>query len=404
MDCLDAASELPAPRDDEPAHLRQDIRDELADHLQAALERERRQETDEAAARERVLERFGDPRRVARKLWQDAMWEKLMSQRVQMVASVLMLVACVGMFWRTATIASQGREMNAALMARLEQLAHQPPPAAPVNPEWNPASVQLVSESGGPLPAGFQVGFLSKDFQLQQAADADGRVSLGLQRPGSCILAVEAPWGEHMQDEKTPIRAGETYAVRVVCPSAPEQIESPLELRWPEGLDSPDIWLACWATPQDRTIAGREWSSSKTARFLVDHSGRTVQLSEEESGRVNFDALGDTDFLPRRYGSAGPASTFEGRLKMAAMLDLSAQYQTQITVVAVQAHDMDSDSPSFTQLSNPAKLPLQLDRDSTVRWSLTVPQVVRDQAVQMHASSKSRVPELPPAAAAPDLR
>jgi hypothetical protein len=29
---------------------------------------------------------------------------------------------------------------------------------------------------------------------------------------------------------------------------------------------------------------------------------------------------------------------------------------------------------------------------------------VRDQAVQMHASSKARVPELPPAAAAPDLR
>ena len=35
------AADLPAPRDDEPPSLRQDILDELADHLDFAIRRER---------------------------------------------------------------------------------------------------------------------------------------------------------------------------------------------------------------------------------------------------------------------------------------------------------------------------------------------------------------------------
>ncbi|HVW01451.1 MAG TPA: permease prefix domain 1-containing protein, partial [Planctomycetaceae bacterium] len=132
MTWTDSAAHLPAPRDDEPPHLRQDIHDELADHLQSAMERELRQTTDEGAARERVLERFGDPRRVARKLWQDAMWEKLMSQRILVAMAGMILVASFGMFWMTWTIAQQGREMNAALVARLDRLDQQP--AAANNP------------------------------------------------------------------------------------------------------------------------------------------------------------------------------------------------------------------------------------------------------------------------------
>ncbi|MGQ0637183.1 MAG: HAAS signaling domain-containing protein, partial [Planctomycetaceae bacterium] len=75
----DIAGQLPASRDDEPANLRQDIADELADHLHSALGRELHATRDETKAKENVLERFGNPATIALKLWSDAMWEKIMS-------------------------------------------------------------------------------------------------------------------------------------------------------------------------------------------------------------------------------------------------------------------------------------------------------------------------------------
>ena len=66
MDFRDALSaDLPAPRDDEPDSLRDDILDELADHLACAYRRELLRGADPRPARQRVLERFGDPAAVA---------------------------------------------------------------------------------------------------------------------------------------------------------------------------------------------------------------------------------------------------------------------------------------------------------------------------------------------------
>ena len=80
------ANELPAPRDDEPASLRQDIVDELADHLQCARGRERNRTGDDATAEKNVLERFGNPAKVAYRLWFDGMKERIMGQRITLVA------------------------------------------------------------------------------------------------------------------------------------------------------------------------------------------------------------------------------------------------------------------------------------------------------------------------------
>ena len=55
------SSELPAPRDDEPARLRQDILDELADHLACSYNRELLRGADPGEARRGYL---GIPRRV----------------------------------------------------------------------------------------------------------------------------------------------------------------------------------------------------------------------------------------------------------------------------------------------------------------------------------------------------
>src|SRR5262245_50667072 len=135
----DLTADLPAPRDDEPSSLRDDIVDELADHLACAVRREELKPSSEpwgSAPRndmqdgmrvagversappesadggaephrspvyERVLAKFGDPRAVARRLWWDHMQERIMAQRLTAMMAVIGAAACIAacvLLWR----------------------------------------------------------------------------------------------------------------------------------------------------------------------------------------------------------------------------------------------------------------------------------------------------------------
>ena len=71
--------DFPPERDDEPSSLREDILDELTDHFVCALNRELLKNPDEQTAKQRVINQFGDPVKIARQLWLDAMKERMMS-------------------------------------------------------------------------------------------------------------------------------------------------------------------------------------------------------------------------------------------------------------------------------------------------------------------------------------
>jgi hypothetical protein len=103
---------LPPPRDDEPASLRHDIIDELADHLTCAYHRELLRRTDPAAAKARTLQRFGDPAAVARRLWFDAMKGKIMAQRILIATCLVLMVACL---WVVGVIAGHSSQSAAEL-------------------------------------------------------------------------------------------------------------------------------------------------------------------------------------------------------------------------------------------------------------------------------------------------
>src|SRR5262245_23493969 len=213
----DIAGDLPAPRDDEPASLRQDIADELADHLASAFTRELHFTPEETAAEVIVLNRFGDPRRVARQLWFDAMKETIMSQRVSLVLSSLMTVACLGALalmglmlhdsrLATQALLEQNQAANAALMEKLAALAARPATPAPAaepakSMEWNSVKIRLVKDvAGGAAAAGYSValkGFLldtAKEINIQRTSGEDGIADMGLVRPGQHSLTIATPW------------------------------------------------------------------------------------------------------------------------------------------------------------------------------------------------------------------
>src|SRR5690606_31555255 len=185
----DIAADLPAPRDDEPASLRQDIVDELADHLQCALHREllaggeaspRRESGDSdiehtacqhpqtdvwgspVHAWQRVLTRFGNPATIARRLWFDAMKERLMAQRITAIMAGLTAAAAIViavLVWQSTLRDSDAQqqlllaqqELNRTLLAELKSLQQTSSTAAATTAGWAPVKVRLQSEDGKPV-------------------------------------------------------------------------------------------------------------------------------------------------------------------------------------------------------------------------------------------------------------
>jgi hypothetical protein len=392
----DSAADLPAPRDDEPAHLRQDIQDELADHLQSALEKELRRHTDEAAARERVLVKFGDPRRVARKLWQDAMWEKLMSQRVQLVASVLTLVVCAGMFCMTTVIANQGRAMNEAMLTRLDQIAKRSA-IVPADPEWNPLSVHLASKSGEPLPEGFKVHMKcpGENASHGEPVNAAGVADFGLQRPGNYTFLVETPWGEFSYLTEKWVKAGSPAVLELTCPTGSDRVDAPLAIQWPESLDSADLCLVCEIKTAPRRLGGLCWGHEEMHQLLIDHSGRHMAAS-----RALYDfpppaprtqatgAAAPTCCLPAPAPSccAPPtlmtATTYQVPADLSAndKLDLPGYAEGTATVTVLRMQPGEGEHRIATPIGKPVQVRLVLHRGSSAHWKLTLPQIIEANA------------------------
>lgn len=123
----DFLADLPAPRDDEPPHLRSDIADELADHLHCAHRREVLRDGDDDAARQRVLDRFGDPKKLARRLWWQAMWSRIMGQRLlaglQWMVSLAAVTLAAAVFWQQMTILQEMRTARQEDAAQRQALA-----------------------------------------------------------------------------------------------------------------------------------------------------------------------------------------------------------------------------------------------------------------------------------------
>jgi hypothetical protein len=325
----DIADELPAPRDDEPSSLRQDIADELADHLQTSFTRELHSTPEESSAKQNVLDRFGDPRRVARTLWFDAMKEKLMSQRLNLLFSSLMSVACLGALGLMTLMLRDSREVNAAILEKLAALtALHPAPqpaqsveATPQSMDWVRPKFKLVSgEKGGPPAVGFKVrmqgdaktpvlGEIEHDGHflagaVEETTGADGAVDLGLFRFGSYNLTVTSPWGE-TTNRQIGLRPGQEPVREIVCPVGPPQEFAVIfNVDWPEDLRGERLWLLCNIEfPATRQLTDGIWSTVNTQFFAVHSSegGRIVS----ESLVVNAEGLASTcSRVEQRYAAS----------------------------------------------------------------------------------------------------
>lgn len=196
----DVLAGLPAPLDDEPPSVRQDIADELADHLACAYRRELLKTADEDAAQQRVLDRFGNPQRIAYQLWFQALWGRIMLSRfarvwqgLKIVGGIVVLFLVFRMADQQSMLSGQLQLMTASynsmqsqamgtrnLLEQVLQRLPEPPPS--VDPDGMPMG-------GGDMGGGSPMMGMSSSAMAPGAA---GGESSNMTMPGMSAGATSA--------------------------------------------------------------------------------------------------------------------------------------------------------------------------------------------------------------------
>ncbi len=266
------SSNLPPFRTEEPTNLRQDITDELADHLATAIENERQSGADETLSWLAALERFGDPAEVARQLWFDAMKETIMRQRALLVLAALLVIAVFaanGIAWMAF---QRLRDSNAELVARLNALSAQRSPS-----ESAALLFELVKEGTDAAAVGYTVELLGdavdadSPLTLHKTSDANGQTQFAPIRPGSYNYWISTPWKWRTDRLDLALLAGPALR-RIECPATPPlKTNARINVVWP-GKVNDRIALAMEFVPTNPKVRIGELNWNKETGFTVVRS------------------------------------------------------------------------------------------------------------------------------------
>ncbi len=200
---------FPARHSREPGGLRQDILDEIADHLACATEREQERDTggNEETVWNRVLDKFGDPNTIARRLWWDQMRETVMREWIQ--TGVMIVVGLAVVVFMAVVV----RQMNTANQTVLEALRSN---VVAVNPLASFTVKVTRGTEGGTAVSGAKITVAGPAFgeasdEIERMTDASGTAVFGPFQPGSYYVHVlrDPLSGMQMESEKVTCFAGE---------------------------------------------------------------------------------------------------------------------------------------------------------------------------------------------------
>ncbi|WP_339727231.1 carboxypeptidase-like regulatory domain-containing protein [uncultured Gimesia sp.] len=319
--------DLPPERDDEPSSLRQDILDELSDHFACALNRELLKNPDESTAKQRVLNQFGDPIKIARQLWLDAMKEKIMSQRIMTSISAVMAVCCIAVVGIAWSMMQRSESLNLKMLEQMAAMAERPQSTPTSNVDQqilkqleqlnerqvgqagsiadllSPISFELIQAGEGAKPvSGFTVtlvkrGSQTDTFTVKAVSDETGRLNFKRLPWGQYQLTVTAPWGESLKTRSISTIPGRPYEETIICPSqSPSKVAVTFEVDQTKKADQDDDYLLCdfrsrsnskprntfkMVTP--RKIGSLNWYHSHD---LTDHAEQGVYLIDIKTNRV----------------------------------------------------------------------------------------------------------------------
>jgi len=255
----DIIAHLPPPEDGRQAGLKQDIVDELADHLSCALQRELRKTGDDRAARRAVLDRFGSVKRIAYRLWFDAMKETIMNQRIAMITNAVLAAACIAVCVIAFLALRQSATLNAAILEKLGSL--QMSASSPTSEVWANLTVDVREDRADGRPvADYEVALCGKAFnandpeKLTARTDPAGQTSFGPVRPGRYELWMPAAEGGHLYRRVT-LYPGQENTAQVITPIfTPQPAPAALVIDLPEDLREEGLWCWVWFDRYDAEL------------------------------------------------------------------------------------------------------------------------------------------------------
>ncbi len=336
LDSREITAGLPAQRDDEPPSLRRDIADEILDHLQAGLRRELLvRGGDESSAWTRVIERFGDPRQVARRLWFQAMWSKIMTQRLLVISVLVSMTVSVVLTAMVGWMIQGQQQTNAALVEQMSKLVmQQSSPMHERDPRWNNLKIretygaknglaakglavtvsklpdigEVIAEENGTSAA---AGTKSIRKKYEASTDAQGIVDCGFVGPGLYKLEMDSQTGESYSSTFM-IYPGRDHVEEVVAPeNEPQLTDVSFHLEGlPEDLDSKKYGLILgFHQFGGREIGGQVWTSSgwfpfNSTPFVLIIPGRGVWQAEIPPGSDQSERWPSAIFYPQKKGGA----------------------------------------------------------------------------------------------------
>jgi hypothetical protein len=313
----ESAAQFPAPRAEEPENLRREIVEELRDHLTCARRREHMAsgEQTEEAVRRRVLDRFGDPAAVARKLWLDWMWERIMNQRILVATCVLMaVISCVALglawaslkgqqdmmaTWRSAseTQMRDQQKLFERLLAQSEKVLTQGAAKSQPSIEWNPVELKFVADKpDGPPLSGVQIQLtnMDRDSGIPSVAgksDERGIVRFERVHYGNYSLSVTSPTGEYLYTHITQ-RPAESLSATHVCPSQVSGRTNVIaRIEWPKDLAEKPLWFRFRLQGVNRSVADHHWRGpwslpgDYVESFLVEPGGTVHGVRDYSEAR-----------------------------------------------------------------------------------------------------------------------
>lgn len=297
MDWRDTlAGGVPVDPSPGPPELRNDILDELGDHLSCAMQRELRRTDDEDAARSAVLERFGDPLLIARELWWGAVKERVMRDRILIGVTAVAVVICIGATLVAYQAVQRERLERDVLMQQLETMKQSMSAMTSTrgvmkseengqSSDWASLRVKIVQDTPErPAATGMSVWVKGKLFNegedtISGKVNDEGVVELGPVRPGVVQIGASGgllwmPGGKSLV-----LYPGTTREFEIVRPVLDERVGRvrPI-LKWPGKEPGNDCCLTLEVRSDQVEADGITWVRNYPSDIYLDRSGKVMHM------------------------------------------------------------------------------------------------------------------------------
>ena len=296
MDWPDSLGDaFPSQRVDEPKSLRDDIVDELSDHLATAMERELRTTEDENVARRNVLARFGDPAKLARQLWWAAMKEIVMRDRIVLAVFSVLALACLATAAFAMLMVREGREVNAAILAKLETVVQAEEKRA-LPADWAKLRFRVTDQREGKPVKGLKItvnGETSNEEKKENVhgfTDEQGNVVFGPYPPGYYKYSIATEW--FRRAEIFVLYPGRERDISLVTPVVEDDARLSISVDWPADLKDKGL-LGIFEISRTQgviTVKGEDWPLCYSQKFIVTSDGK-IMRGKSASHMKNLEAI-----------------------------------------------------------------------------------------------------------------